>query len=287
MAASSFRYPIASSLSSVIQLSDGVKMPLFGLGLFEAATGPDAEDAVAFALKNGYILLDTAQIYKNEADVGRGLKKSGVKRSDVFVVTKIWNANHGYDATTASFTESLSKLETGHVDLCLIHSPLEGKNVETYKALLDLKAKGLIRSVGVSNFGIEHLKGLKDAGLPAPSVNQIELHPFCRRTELVNYCRENDIAVMGYSPLARTKKNDDPDLIEIARKHKKSIAQVMIRWGVEMGFITIPKSTKSERILENANVFDFKLSPEENQILNQKPDGQYVCWEPTITPWLG
>lgn len=285
--ASSIRFPVASSLSSVLQLNDGVAMPLFGLGLFQARSGSEAEDAVTFSLKNGYRMLDTAQIYGNEADVGRGLKKSGVKRSDVFVVTKIWNSNHGYETTTSSLLESLSKLEIDCIDLCLIHSPGDGKNVETYKALLDQKAKGHVRSVGVSNFGVQHLKGLKDAGLPEPSVNQIELHPFHKRPELVKYCRDNSIAVMGYSPLARTQKDSDLDLIEIARKHKRTIAQVMIRWSVQMGFITIPKSAKPERILENANVFDFELSQEENQILSRKPDGHIVGWDPTVTPWIG
>jgi len=278
--------PVAIDLSGMVTLNDGVSMPLFGLGVYLAETGSPAEDAVSFALKNGYRLIDTAQIYGNEADVGRGMKKSGVKREDMFIVTKVFNNCHGYELTTNTVKESLSKLDTSYIDLYLIHSPGGGKNIETYRALLDLKAKGLIRSVGVSNFGVQHLEGLEKAGLPRPSVNQIELHPFQRKPQVVDYCLQNGIAVMGYSPIAKARKQNDPDLQRIAQRLHKTVAQVLIRWSVQRGYITIPKSTKPERIIENSKVFDFALTDEDMATLNAKPE-EVTGWDPTITAWEG
>jgi len=235
-------------------------------------------------VKNGYKLVDTAQFYANEADCGKGIKLAG--QTDIFVVTKVKSDNHGYDKTVSSVKESLTKLGTSSVDMVLIHSPFGAKNVDTYRALLDLKKQGLIRSVGVSNFGIAHLEGLKNAGLPAPSVNQIELHVFHRKDPIVKYCREHDIAVMGYCPLTRQAKFDDPDLLRIANKHNKSVAQVLLRWSVQQGFITIPKSTNPDRIIENTKVFDFNISDDDMKSLDGKPD--FKCgWDPTTSPWEG
>jgi diketogulonate reductase-like aldo/keto reductase len=274
-------------ISSSILLNDGVKMPLFGLGLYLAEPGTPASNSVITALQNGYRLLDTAQAYENEAYVGSAVKNSGIKREDIFIVSKVRDQNHGYEATIKSVQESLKKLETNYVDLFLIHSPNGQKNVETYKALLDLKSKGLIKSAGVSNFGIQHLKGFEEANLPPPSVNQIELHPFMKKEDIVKYCRKQNVAVMGYSPLARAKKHSDTDLIRIAEQHKKTVAQVMIRWSLDKGYITIPKSTNPQRIAENCDVFDFTLTEEDHKILDQKPDDFNCGWDPTITPWQG
>jgi diketogulonate reductase-like aldo/keto reductase len=279
-------FSVATGLSSTIQLNDGVVMPLFGLGVFRAGEGILTDNAVLSALHAGYRMFDTAQYYGNEAEVARALKNSSVKRDEVFVVSKVWTSNHGYDATTASVHESLSKMKTDSIDMFLIHSTIGGKVVETYKALLDLKAKGHIRSVGVSNFGNHHLEGLKAAGLPPPSVNQIELHPFAKRPDIVQYCRDHNIAVMGYSPMARGQKDDDPDLISIAKNHQRTIAQVMIRWSLQKGFITIPKSSKQERIVANAQIFDFELTDQEMQTLDSKPENFNVAWNPTKDPWV-
>lgn len=277
---------IGTGLSSTVRLNDGMPMPLFGLGLYQAETGSVAEDATIFALRNGYRLLDTAQIYGNEADVGRAVRNSGIAREDIFVVSKVFTTNHGYSRTVESVNASLERLQMDYVDLFLIHSPYGGYNVETYQALLDLKAKGFIRSVGVSNFEIQHLEGLKEAGLPTPAVNQIELHPFQRRDRLVHYCQDHDIAIMGYSPLARTYKLNDPDVLDLANKYQKTPAQIMIRWSVQKGYITIPKSTRSERILENANVFDFSLTYEDMKILDNTD--QFTCgWDTSEYVWDG
>ncbi|KAK3082668.1 hypothetical protein FSP39_002245 [Pinctada imbricata] len=253
----------ATSLASKVVLNDGVEMPMFGLGmnLLESGQSKAAEKAVIHAVQNNYRLLDTAQFYGNEADVGRAVKKSGVDRKDLFVVTKVWE--NGAARCKKVFNESMKKLDLGYIDLYLIHSPSAGKNVETYKTLLDFKSKGLIRSVGVSNYGIHHFEGLKDAGLPTPSVNQIELHPWQQKRDIVKYCRENGIAVMGHCPIAKGQKLKDPTLGKIAQKYNKTPAQVMIRWSVQKGFITIPKSANLDRIIENADVFDWSIGEED------------------------
>ncbi|XP_033728635.1 glyoxal reductase-like isoform X2 [Pecten maximus] len=209
---------IATGLTSTIKLNDGVIMPLFGLGsyLSESGQGGQAERAVTHALSKGYKLIDTAEFYGNEADVGRGIRNGGMKREDVFVVTKLWE--NGYNRCKKIFNKSLKMLDIGYVDLYLIHSPSSGKCVETYKAMLELKQEGLVRSVGVSNFGVQHLEGLRKAGLPTPSVNQIELHPWQQKTEIVDYCRKNGITVMGYSPLTKGQKLLDKTLLEIAKR---------------------------------------------------------------------
>lgn len=259
-------------------------MPLFGLGLWLSTPGQIAEDAVFMAAKNGYRLFDTAQIYGNEADVGEGLRKSGIPRNEVFVVSKVWTDSHGYMATIASVNASLERLQMTYVDLFLIHSPIGGFNVETYQALMDLKKSGLIRSVGVSNFEVQHLEGLKKAGLPAPSVNQVELHVFQRRKALVDYCNKHGIAVMGYSPLARGFLLDDPDLLRLGEKYSKTSAQIMIRWSLQKGYITIPKSVNYERIVENSNVFDFSLREDDVSLLDQKE--QYIYgWDSSQYVW--
>jgi diketogulonate reductase-like aldo/keto reductase len=279
---------IATSLSSVITLNDGVIMPLFGLGTYRLSSGGErnAENITSFALKNGYRLLDTAALYGNEQEVGRGIRQSGLQRSEVFVVTKLLTDLHGYKECTDAFNDSLKKLGTEYVDLYLIHSPSGGKLLETYDAMLDLKKKGLIRSVGVSNFGIQHLEGLRKAGKPLPSTNQIELHPMMRKQDIVDYCREHNIAVMGYSPLAKGKKMDDQQLNAVAKKYNKSLAQLMIRWSVQKGYITIPKTSKSERVLENAQVFDWSISDEDMQMMETLPT--YGCtWDPTVSAWEG
>lgn len=275
------------NINTMVSLNDGTEIPLFGFGMFRLDHGGVAENAMLIAIKHGYRLFDTAQFYGNEADVGRAVNKCGIDRQQLCIVSKVKDANHGYAETIASVKDSLTKLQLSYVDVFLIHSPNQGKNVETYKALIDLKSQGLIKSVGVSNFGITHLEGLKNAGLPTPSVNQIELHPWMKKQDLVDYCRNYNIAVMGYCPLARTMKHDDDDLIKIAKNHNKTVSQVMLRWGLDKHYITIPKSSNEQRIVENANIFDFNLTTDEHKILDSKPNDLNCSWDPTLTKWLG
>lgn len=275
------------SMDGTVALNDGNKMPLFGLGVFNVL-GDSCRDAVKFALQNGYRLIDTASYYKNESEVGQGIKESTIKREDIYVVTKLGSGGHGYDECLQAFHESLNKLDTGYVDLYLIHSPTAGKNIDSYKAMLELKSQGLIKSVGVSNFGVQHLREMEKAGLPMPAVNQIELHPFWRLDDIVNYCLEKGIAPMGYCPLFRGKKNDDPILIEIANRCQKTVPQVLLRWSIQKNYITIPKTSKKERILENSDIFDFALSAEDMKILDKMPTEQCAPLGDIVeAPWKG
>ncbi|XP_025111081.1 uncharacterized protein LOC112574297 isoform X2 [Pomacea canaliculata] len=250
---------IARSLSSTIRLNDGVEMPMFGLGTWQAKSGPNgpAERAVIHALQNNYKMIDTATLYGNQAEVGVGIKKSGVKREDVFLVTKLWT--NGYESCKDEFNTSLKELDSGYIDLYLIHSPSDGYVLESYKAMMEFQQKGLVRSIGVSNFGIHHLEEMKKAGVPTPAVNQIELHPWMKRYELVKYCRDNGIAVMGYSPLVKAERMKDHTLVSVAKTIGKTVGQTLIRYSVQMGYITIPKTVKPARIIENADVFEWSI----------------------------
>eukprot|EP00914_Ancora_sagittata_P018134 GHVO01035775.1.p1 GENE.GHVO01035775.1~~GHVO01035775.1.p1 ORF type:complete len:285 (-),score=42.06 GHVO01035775.1:10-864(-) len=278
---------VAEGFQSTSALGDGVLMPLFGFGCY-LLKKEETTDAVLHALKTGHRLVDTAEMYENEEEVGEAVKKSGIPREQIFIATKVWKKSFGRDTCIRSVQESLKKLSVHYVDLVLMHCPCtEGKNVETYQALMECKEKGLIRSVGVSNFGVAHLEGLKSAGCPTPSVNQIELNVFYRQKSIVDYCTENNIAVMGYSPLTRAIKGFDNETLKaMATKHKKSVPQVMIRWSVQKGFSTIPKSAKLQRIEENANVFDFSLDDEEMTAIEGLPESP-CGWAPQNDPWMG
>lgn len=275
---------VAKDLSSTIKLNDGNIMPMFGLGMWQAQPGSSgpAEKAVIYALQNGYKLIDTATLYENQADVGEGLRKSNVKRKDIFIVTKLWT--NGYESCRDEFNASIKQFDCGYVDLYLIHSPSAGKVVESYKAMMEFQQQGLIKSIGVSNFGIQHMEGMKKAGLPTPTVNQIELHPWMKRPELVQYCHKNNIAVMGYSPLVKAERLKDPTVVSVAKKIGKTVGQTLIRYSIQMGYITIPKTVRPERILENADVFDWSIPEEEMSRLNSLPENS-CTWNPCLSAW--
>ncbi|XP_067687431.1 glyoxal reductase-like [Haliotis asinina] len=277
---------ICKNLSSTITLNDGYTMPMFGLGMYlsKSGSGASAERAVTYALKNGYKLIDTAEFYGNESDVGRGIKASGLRREEYFVVTKVWT--NGADVCRSAFTTSLKKLDIGYIDLYLIHSPGKGKIVETYKTMMDFQKQGLVKSIGVSNFGVHHLEGMKAAGLPTPTVNQIELHPWMKKKDIVQYCRANNIAVMGYSPLVKGQRFNEPSLVEVAERLGRTTAEVLIRYSVQMGYITIPKSDKPERILGNTSVFEWEIPQLDMDVLNSFPESS-CTWNPCLFPWNG
>ncbi|KAK3577122.1 hypothetical protein CHS0354_037450 [Potamilus streckersoni] len=274
----------ATSIESQVRLNDGVDIPMFGLGVYESRNGGEAERAVTHALNHKYRLIDTAEFYQNEEDCGTAIRKSDVARKDIFLVTKLWD--NGAKNCQSHFKTSYKKLGLDYVDMYLIHSPNGNKIVETYKTMLDLKGQGLIRSVGVSNFGVQHLKGLEEAGLPLPSVNQIELHPWQRKEDIVAYCRQKGIHLMAYSPLAKGHRFGDKNLVKLAQKYNKTEAQVLIRWCVQHGFIVIPKSANPKRIEENAKVFDWSISEEDMKLLNSLPE-KSCTWNPCVKPWEG
>ncbi|EOR23146.1 aldo/keto reductase [Niallia alba] len=255
------------NLQDTVNLTNGVKMPWLGLGVFKVEEGQILVDAVSSAIKNGYRSIDTAAIYANEAGVGEGIKKgmqeAGVAREDLFITSKVWTDDLGYEETLKAYEVSLEKLGLDYLDLYLIHWPKEGKYKEAWRALETLYKAGKVRAIGVSNFQIHHLEELmKDAEMK-PMINQIELHPRLTQKELIAYCVSLGIQVEAWSPLMQGQLLDQPELVEIATKYQKSVAQVIIRWDLQNGIVTIPKSVKEHRIIENGNVFDFTLTKEE------------------------
>ncbi|MEI2403372.1 aldo/keto reductase [Niallia taxi] len=268
------------NLQSTVILNNGVEMPKFGLGVFKVQEGQEVIDSVKAAIKAGYISIDTAAVYKNEEGVGQGIKESGVDREKLFITTKVWNADQGYDSTLAAFETSIKKLGLDYIDLYLIHWPVSGKYKETWKALEKLYKDGKVKAIGVSNFHKHHLEDLLSEAEIVPTVNQIELHPLLSQEELRNFCKEKGIVVEAWSPLAQGKLLDNPVLTEIAAKYNKSTAQVILRWDLQNDIVTIPKSIKEHRIIENADIFDFELTAEDLEKINGLNKNERVGADP-------
>lgn len=249
------------TLQSVVTLNNGVEMPIFGLGVFRS--DGDTVPAVTSAIRHGYRLIDTAAYYFNEKEVGEAVKSSGVPRDEIFVTTKLWNDRQREGTQREAFEESLNALGLEYVDLYLVHWPIPGKIQETWKVLEKLYDEKLVRAIGVSNFLSHHLEELGVKGNVAPAVDQFECHPYLTRKELRDYCKKHNIAAEAWSPLGRGASLEEPVLKEIAEKYGKTPAQIILRYDVENEIITIPKSVKEKRIIENADIFDFELTPEE------------------------
>ncbi|MFP4178930.1 MAG: aldo/keto reductase [Spirochaetaceae bacterium] len=256
------------NLRTTTTLHNGTLMPLIGLGVFQVEDGPEVENSVRWALELGYRHLDTASYYQNEAGVGKALAESGVDREDVFLTTKVWNDQQGYQNTLDAFDESRKKLRTDVVDLYLVHWPIKGLYKDTWKALEKLYAEGKVRAIGVSNFLIHHIEELLNNTDVVPAVNQVELHPFLRQKQLHDFCVQKGIQIEAWSPLTRGRFLDNAVITDIAAAHGKSPAQVLIRWDLQHHIVTIPKSTHRERIKENSEVFDFELTQEEMERLD-------------------
>lgn len=254
-------------LNSKVTLNNGVEMPWLGLGVFLAKEGTEVIQTVKAALKYGYLSIDTAAAYNNEEGVGRAIAESiaegTVAREDIFVTSKVWNSNQGYDSTLAAFNESLHKLNLDYLDLYLIHWPVKGKYKETWRALEKVYAEGKVKAIGVSNFQVHHLDDLLQDATVVPAVNQIELHPLLAQQQLRDYCKSKNIQVEAWSPLGQGNLLEHELLKKIAAKHGKTTAQIILRWDIELGVVTIPKSVKEHRIIENANIFDFQLDAED------------------------
>ncbi|WP_077623588.1 aldo/keto reductase [Sediminibacillus massiliensis] len=252
-----------TSLQDTTTLHNGVKMPWFGLGVFKVEEGDEVIQSVKAAIANGYKSIDTAAAYQNEEGVGQAIKESGIAREDLFVTSKVWNADQGYDSTIEAFETSLNKLGLEYLDLYLIHWPVEGKYKDTWKAMEKLYKDGRIKAIGVSNFHVHHLEDLLQDAEIKPMVNQVEFHPHLAQKELRDFCKKQDIQLEAWSPLKQGQLLEDPVINEIAEKHSKSAAQVILRWDLQSGVVTIPKSAKEHRIKSNADIFDFELSAED------------------------
>ena len=266
---------------STVTLNNGVRMPVFGLGTFRAGIGRQTREAVKFALDNGYRLVDTATIYGNERDVGQGVRESILDRSQVFITTKLWNSDHGYEKTKKAFNQSLKMLDVDYIDLYLMHWPVGGYRLESWKAMEVMYKEGLARSIGVSNFTIKHLDEILEGSDIVPAVNQVEFTPFLNQRELLEYCDGKGIQVESYSPLTKGQRLNEPALVKIAKASEKTPAQVLLRWSLQTGLVTIPKSTKPERMIENMQVFDFELSADEMKVLNGLDEGLRTGWDPS------
>jgi len=270
-----------NNLQDTTILHNGVKMPNFGLGVYKSQDGEEVINAIHYAVKAGYRSIDTASLYFNETGVGEAIKQCGLPREELFITTKVWNSDQGYESTLAAFEESMKKLDLEYLDLYLIHWPVKEKYKDTWRALEKLYKDGRVRAIGVSNFHQHHLEDLMSVAQVKPMVNQVELHPFLSQVELRAYCQSEGIAIEAWSPLARGRVLQDPTLAELAAKYNKSIPQIVLRWDLQHGIITIPKSVHEQRIIDNADIFDFELSVEDmkkidslnrNERTGQNPD---------------
>lgn len=255
------------NINSKLFLNNKIQIPQLGLGTY-LSKPEDVVRAVKYAIKIGYRSIDTAALYQNEEGVGKAIRESEVTREKLFITSKVWNSDQGYDATLRAFDESLQKLGLEYLDLYLIHWPVEGKYVDTWRAMEQLYHNGKIRAIGVSNFLIHHLENLIAATDVVPAINQYEFHPYLQQRSLLEFCRNNDIQVEAWAPIMRGRAGTEPVLIDLGKKYGKSPEQIILRWDIQQNIITIPKSVHENRIRENAEIFDFELSDEDMSKIN-------------------
>lgn len=273
-------------IASRTNLNNEVSIPWLGLGVFRSQAGRETETAIAAALEAGYRHIDTAKVYGNEQSVGAALHASGLARDDIFVTTKLWNSDQGYDQALRALDTSLAQLGLAYVDLYLVHWPVPGLRLESWRALETALATGKARAIGVSNYMARHLDELLDAARVVPAVNQIELSPynFASRQAVVDLCAAHNIRLEAYSPLTKGRKLDDPRLIALARPYGKGPAQILLRYLLQKGVIVLPKSTNPLRIRQNADIFDFTLSPADMAQLDALDENLITGWDPTNAP---
>lgn len=266
--------------SQEVRLLDGSSIPRVGLGVYQSPRGEPTRAAVREALACGYRHVDTARVYRNEADVGAAIRESSVPRDQIFVTTKLWNRDQGYDRTLRAFGESLAEFGLETVELFLIHWPVAGKRLESWRALETLHGEGRARSIGVSNFLVPHLEELLAHAKVVPAVNQIEVHPFHQQRATRALCAAHGIVVEAYSPLTRGQRLGDPVLVRVAAEVGRTPAQVLLRWGLQHDLVVLPKSIRPERIRENLALFDFRLTEAQMATLDALEEGLATGWDP-------
>jgi methylglyoxal/glyoxal reductase len=277
------------TVNSKVTLNNGVQMPVIGLGTYKAPEGEEVIHEVTWALHSGYRLIDTAKVYKNEEGVGKAIKESGIPREEIFVTTKLWNPDQGYESGLKAIDESLSKLGLGYVDLYLVHWPTADPDAKksidrrevTWRAMEEIYKSGKAKAIGVSNYTIRHLEEMKKYATIFPTVNQVEFHPYLFQKELLDYCKANNIVLEAYRPLTNGKRIENEVLDNIAKKYGKTNAQILIRWSLEHGCVPLPKSVHKERVEENINVFNFELSEEDMKAIDALNENARLSPDPT------
>ncbi|HEA30019.1 MAG TPA: aldo/keto reductase [Leeuwenhoekiella sp.] len=262
------------------ELANGIKMPYVGLGVWKSDNGEEVINAVKWALKAGYRHIDTAAAYKNEEGVGKAIKESGVPREEIFITSKLWNDDQGYEATLKAFDKTMERLQLDVLDLYLIHWPVEGKFKDTWKAMEKLYSDGRIKAIGVSNFLKPHLEELLKDAKVKPMVDQLEFHPWLVQQELHDFCKENDIQYEAWSPLMQGKLFSQDIVNDIAEKYGKSPAQIVLRWDLQHGVITIPKSVNEKHIQSNIDIFDFELAEEDMKTIDKLNKNERIGPDP-------
>ena len=274
-----------------VVLNNGVEMPILGFGVFQVTNAEECERAVVEAIRTGYRLIDTAASYGNEAEVGEAIRRSGVAREELFITTKLWIQDAGYESTKKAFEKSLKKLQLDYLDLYLIHQPY-GDIYGSWRAMEELYRQGKIKAIGVANFQPDRIMDLIIHNQVAPAVNQIETHPFCQQIETQKFLKENNVQIQSWGPFAEGKNNifKNELLLSMSGKYNKTVAQVILRWLTQRGIVVIPKSVHKERIIENFNIFDFELSPEDMDAIVSLDTTKSLFFDhrdPEMVKWLG
>ena len=267
-----------------LKMNDNCQIPVVGLGTWKSEPGKTTSQAVLDSLEAGYRHIDTARAYDNETDVGRAVNDSGLPRADLFITTKLRNQNQGYEEAIEACEKSLNRLNCDYIDLYLIHWPLREKRNHSWKAFIELRDRELCKSIGVSNFTIEHLAEIEAKFGILPAVNQVEFHPYHYQKELLDYCNSKNIIIEAYSPLVHAKRMDEPKLGVISEELGKTPAQVLIRWSIQRGMVVLPKSVNKSRIIENFSVFDFDIPDSMMKMLDELDESFVTCWDPHNPP---
>ncbi|MBN1440514.1 MAG: aldo/keto reductase [Anaerolineales bacterium] len=269
-----------NSIKDCALLNNGLKMPWLGFGVFKVSDGREVEEAVRCALDCGYRSIDTAALYGNERGVGKAIRESGIPRGEIFLTTKVWNEDQRAKRTAGAFEESLDRLDMEYVDLYLVHWPVQGCYLETWRAMERIHQSGRAKAVGVSNFLVHHLEDILREGGTTPAVNQVEFHPLLLQPELLAFCRNHRIQLEAWSPLMQGRIFAEEAVQTLAGKYGRTPAQIVLRWDLQHEVVTIPKSVRRERIAENARIFDFELSEEDMQLLDSLDAGKRVGPDP-------
>ena len=264
------------NIRDCVALNNGINMPWLGLGTYQLGDGPETERAVRYALERGYRSIDTASAYGNERGVGKAIRESGIPRGEIFLTTKVWNEDQRRKRTLQAFDESLKQLGVDYVDLYLVHWPVKGCYRETWKAMEEIYRSGRAKAVGVSNFLVHHLEDILSESRIPPAVNQVEFHPRLLQADLLKFCRDHGIRVEAWSPLMQGRIAAEKTVLQLAEKHHKTPAQIVLRWDLQHEVVTIPKSGRPERIAENAQIFDFELAEADMKALDALDEGKRI-----------